>query len=128
MRLLTAVTVALVAATSVARADCTLKDIRGNWTAAQTNTGEICGLRFYDDGDLVGTCRTYSDNAQVKTSVTVFGSIAINPTTCSVVGLIREGESGKSRKFEGNTTEEREIIVGSISRRGGFIAYKNIKE
>jgi hypothetical protein len=128
MRLLTAVTVAFIAGTSVARADCKLADIAGNWTAAQTNTNEICGLRFYADTDLVGTCRTYSDNGQVKTSVTVFGSIAINRKTCSVVGLIREGKSGKSRKFEGNTDYELDIIVGSISRRGGFIAYRNIKD
>jgi hypothetical protein len=128
MRFLTAITVALFAGMPTAQAACTLADIADNWTTSQTATLEICGLRFYETGKLVGTCRTYNSNGRVNSAVTVFGTIAIDADSCSVNGTIREGESGKPRVFEGNMTEDKAIIVGTIKRRTGFIAYRNLAD
>jgi hypothetical protein len=64
----------------------------------------------------------------VNSAVTVFGTIAIDADSCSVNGTIREGESGKPRVFEGNMTEDKAIIVGTIKRRTGFIAYRNLAD
>jgi hypothetical protein len=126
MRFLTAITVALFAGMPTAQAACTLADIADNWTTSQTATLEICGLRFYTNGKLVGTCRTYKSNGEVASAVTVFGTIAVDAASCSVRGTIREGENGTRRVFEGNMTEDKAIIVGTIKRRSGFIAYRNL--
>lgn len=124
MRFLIATTAALIMGTATAQAACTLEDIADNWTTAQTNTSEICGMRIETNGKMTGTCRTYGKGGQVTSSVSVKGSIEIDEETCAITGKIKKQDT--TRSIQGNMTPQLDIIVGTIRRASGFIAYRDV--
>jgi hypothetical protein len=123
MRFLLATAAALLVGTVTVQA-CEVSELAGDWTTAQTNVPEICTLTFDEDGKIKGICRTYKKSGAIDTSRSASGTIRIDDVTCEVNGTIRVGD--RTRSFQGNTAADLTIIIGSVRRQTGFIAYKDI--
>jgi hypothetical protein len=124
MRFLIATVAALFVGTASAQAACVVEDLAGNWTTSETDTSEICKLTFDDEGEISGTCTTYKPSGAIDVKRTAEGRIRIDEDTCAVNGTIKRGD--KSRSFQGNTAAGLSIIIGTVRRQNGFLAYKKL--
>jgi hypothetical protein len=124
MRFLIATVAALFVGTASAQAACTLEDLAGSWTTAESDEAEICKLTFKDDGNITGTCTTYTKSGKVDETRSAKGKVRIDEDTCAVEGNITRG--GKTRSFQGNTAADLSIIIGTVRRQNGFIGYKDL--
>jgi hypothetical protein len=120
MRLLFAVTTALVLGGSAANAACNVADLKGTWTWNQTNIQEICGVKIDDEGKIEGTCRTYK-GGEVQEAKRVKGKIEIT-RQCKVSGNL-SGDN-RTRTFQGRMDSDMNLLVGIFYRRSGMLAYR----
>jgi hypothetical protein len=121
MRLLLAMTTALVIGSGAANAACSVEDLEGDWAVTQTNRQEICSIAVDDNGEFRGTCRTYKDG-KTESARTAKGVLRISEA-CLVTGRLTKGD--KSRSISARADIKAGIIVGTFFRQAGFIAYRN---
>jgi hypothetical protein len=121
MRLLLAMTTALVIGSGAANAACKVADLKGDWAITQTNRQEICAVSVDRDGEFKGTCRIYK-NGEVQSAKTAKGVLKVSDA-CLVTGRLTKGDN--TRTISARADIESGIMVGTFFRQAGFVAYRN---